>query len=361
MLSRVHDRVEWVDVAKGIAIMLVVLYHSVLLLQQMGVENDALHQASMALQVLRMPLFFTAAGIFAGSVVRRPWGRLWSSRLSLLVWTFLLWSVLRFTYFMVVPMEARPQETSLLVLLTAPILPRSGLWFLHSLVAFFVVAKLLHGRVAPRWQVACAAALSLATFSLPFLSLGWRGIGVYFVFFLAGMHGKAWLLNMMRRPHPLVFVGAVAGMAVLAFTMRAFEWTGVAVLELPIRVSAVVAGFVVARWVAELPVVSPVLQYLGRNTLPIYVAHVILVAAFGTLITTAMPSVGDALGGETIVVVAVLAVLGALALHQLCRVPVLRCAYEPPAWFSRSQPVARPVPDGEATDPVRLPVTPRLG
>ena len=132
----VSSRVQWVDAAKGMAILLVALHHAVILLGQMDLTAGPWGQVNRTLQVFRMPLFFAASGLFAASVINRPWKVLWSSRLSLLAWVFLLWSVIRFLYFTVLPMEARPQETNLMKLLAAPLLPTSGLWFIHALLFF---------------------------------------------------------------------------------------------------------------------------------------------------------------------------------------------------------------------------------
>ncbi|MFC7400955.1 acyltransferase family protein [Citricoccus sp. GCM10030269] len=332
--------------AKGVAILLVVLMHTILMVGQMGVDAERLWAISEDLQVLRMPLFFAASGIFAGSVVRRPWGRLWSSRLSLLVWTFLLWSLLRFGYFLLMPMEARPQETDPMRLLMSLVEPTSGLWFLHALVVFFVATKLITRWVPGRWQLLGAAVLSIVFLMLPSFSLSWSGMGRYYVFFLAGLHGKDVILRIVGRQRlapGLVLFGGCAGLTLLVFVLGLED---VGVVSFLVRILAVATGFVGAGLLVRMPVVSPALQYLGRNTLPIYLAHVILVAFVGTVLTTLFPGLAAELGTVVALVVAAAAVIVSLVLERVVRGTPLEVAYQPPGWFSRA---ARPQPQRPAS------------
>src|SRR5690606_34895356 len=136
------ERVDWVDILKGIAILLVVLYHSAHLALPLEFATPWWRDVDETLSTFRMPAFFFASGLFARSVIRRPWGRFWSTRIALLVWIFVIWTVIRYVYFLVVPLETRPFETDVTALLLAPIWPSGGLWFLHALAFFFVLTKL---------------------------------------------------------------------------------------------------------------------------------------------------------------------------------------------------------------------------
>lgn len=76
MTAATKSRLEWVDAAKGLAIVLVVLTHASMYAETIGAESQAWAFANEMFSVLRMPLFFTLAGIFAASWVRRPWPEL---------------------------------------------------------------------------------------------------------------------------------------------------------------------------------------------------------------------------------------------------------------------------------------------
>lgn len=337
------QRVEWVDVAKGLAIILVAIYHASLLLAQSGLGAPVWDDINAIFLTVRMPLFFLASGIFAAAVVQRSWRALWASRLALLVWAFVLWTVIRFVYFSAAPMEQRPFETSLPRLLAAPVWPTTGLWFLHALVVFFAMSKVMWGHVPPSWQLGLAALCSVLFFSyLSMRNLSYDGMARYFVFFLAGLHLRNWILSVTDKPRPVL-----ALLAVFAFggAMVAIKTLGLAAVPgalTALGVVAVTASVLLARLLAATPLVRP-LSFLGRNTLPIYVAHVILIA----MIATALAKAGVPTEWRTMLplCVATAAVVVALVAEKLASYSVLRYLYQvPPVLLIAPDRPAVPVP-----------------
>lgn len=213
-----RTRIGWIDTAKGIAILLVALHHAIIFLEPRDLSEEIWGATSLLFQTFRMPLFFLAAGLFAGSAVARSWNGLWRTRLALLVWAYLLWTVIRFFYFLAFPDPGRAWETDLPRLLISPIWPSTGLWFLHALVVFLVVTKVMQGRISPALQIAGAAIISAAVFAYPVIpNLSYSGMATYFVFFLAGCHGRALVTRLAEQVKPwmvavsgVVFVGASA-------------------------------------------------------------------------------------------------------------------------------------------------------
>lgn len=326
-------RVDWVDTAKGIAIFLVAVHHSVLLLDQAGLLSGLWMTVNKAFQIFRMPLFFATSGLFAASVVARPWKDLWSRRLSLLVWVFGLWSVIRFVYFLCVPMDARPQETNPWLLLLAPLAPSTGLWFLHALFFFFVVAKLMHNRVDYRVQLGLAAALSMVFLANPEGNISWVGMGQYFFFFLAGCYLRNSIIPAVAKSNLAHLAGATvlfgAGLGAIAF----LDLQQLAPVAFAIRVIAVAVGCLIAAWLASWSA-GRVFTYLGHHTLPIYVAHVLVVAAAASALSLWKAWPAWMMFGLP-PLVAVFAVACSLGIHRLAlRAGVLKYAYETPKWFS---------------------------
>lgn len=288
------DRVVWIDVARGMSVALVVLYHTSLLLSQNGLGDPHWHDVDGALASLRMPLLFTVSGLLAGAALKRPWRSLWDSRLALLVWLVPLWAVLRFTAFSAVPMPVRPEETSVLRLLASPLWPSTGLWFLQALFAFLVLTKLASGRVPPVWQLAIAAVVSAAFFSgLSLRNLGYDGIGRYGFFFLVGVHGRELLMRLFADARPVWTAAALAVWIGLSMLIFQHGWTGAPLVGLAVAAVATVTGLLVARVLAATPLCAA-FAYLGRNTLPVYVTHVALIALLFPLVLrigTAVPTV----------------------------------------------------------------------
>lgn len=328
-------RVDWVDTAKGLAIVLVVIHHAVMFTVRTDLASPTWIAIDEAFQVFRMPLFFLASGLFARSIVRRRWRDLWSSRLSLLVWTFGVWSVLRYTWFLAVPSPIDPHETDLVRLVGAPLWPASGLWFLHALVGFFVLTKLLTDR-APAWMVLVPAGLLSALWlSLPGIgNPSYDGMLRYYIFFAAGCFGREWIFVLAERltwPRT-AFAGGlfVFGALVLART-EAGRAPGVA---LGVSTLALAAGVGMTRAATRLRLVAP-LTGLGRQTLAVYVAHVIVLAAMTTVLATRITP-GHVVGALLPLLLALAAIVSTLTFKRIASLtPGGVFLYEAPQWFAR--------------------------
>jgi uncharacterized membrane protein YcfT len=94
-------RLQWVDAGRGISILLVVLYHSTNWLIVAGVHVEGWVEVNRALATLRMPLFFAISGLFAGKWLVASWADLWTTKLRLFIWVFLLWEVIGTVFFIV--------------------------------------------------------------------------------------------------------------------------------------------------------------------------------------------------------------------------------------------------------------------
>ncbi|MFZ8757478.1 acyltransferase family protein [Microbacterium sp. HMH0099] len=273
-------RLRWPDVARGGAMMLVVLAHTLQLLDAYGWSLGWLDTANTFLTAIRMPLFFTIAGMLATSALRRPWGRLWRTRLLLLVYVYVLWMAVRTVWFSFVPwpLSDLPPWASFLLL---PVWPTTGLWFLYALVLYTVAAKALSR--APRWvSLGAAAALSvLAAYDL--VPTGdnpiWRSIALYLLFFLLGVHGSDLWKALAARTRAwwavpaLLLVPAAFGV----FTLVPSAGAGAA--RVLLSTVCVAACIVLASVLARVPGLSAPFAAVGRRTLPIYVMHTLLLAA----------------------------------------------------------------------------------
>lgn len=271
-------RHAWVDAGRGLAICLVALYHAT---QWLGapVDVDGWVTANAMLATLRMPLFFVLAGLFAGKWLTASWSALWSSKLSLFVWVFLVWGAIGSVTSVVgrliqgVPLSDFSAPRILQAWLLSPFAPRFELWFIWALALFFVAAKLLR-RVDPRIQLGVAAIVSAAALSgweTP--NIGWSGVLKYFVFFLAGLYLKERVLALgRRRPGPLL-VGAVVAWAALSVAIPLFDLRTIPGLYFVNCVLGVVAGVTIARMLVGVPRLAAI----GANTLPVYLTHTPLI------------------------------------------------------------------------------------
>ena len=90
-----ESRVAWVDTAKGICIILVVMMHATL---GVGVEMGGegfMHTVVAFAKPFRMPDFFLVSGLFLSRVIDRDWRSYADKRVVHFVYFYLLWLVIQ--------------------------------------------------------------------------------------------------------------------------------------------------------------------------------------------------------------------------------------------------------------------------
>lgn len=305
------SRIDWVDYAKGICIILVVMMHSTL-----GVEaalghpswlNEFIHWASP----FRMPDFFLISGLFLASRIDRPWRAYADTKILHFGYFYLLWMTIQ------TALKGWSGPDGIWGLpqywLTALVEPLGTLWFIYVLMMFFVTVKLL--RHVPVWIVwPLAALLELAP-----IHTGWLAIDEFasrFVYFYTGYVAANLIMNFADRvsrvdvPSLLAFLatwvlvnlwGVQSGYAFMPMLSIIYGFAGCA------------AVITVAQLMSRVTVFEPV-RYCGENTLPIYLAFFLFMAASRVvLIKTGI--ITD--GGVISLIVTAAGVIGPLVMHWI--------------------------------------------
>ncbi|TCK25370.1 acyltransferase family protein [Pseudonocardia endophytica] len=276
------SRIDWVDAAKGMSILLVVLHHVVILMEPHGLIPGPVSAVNSAMASLRMPLFFLASGLFAAAPLAASWRTLLHKRVAFFLYLFVLWTILQSIVFMwVLPADVLPPDSPLTWVDVAweALLPGPAMWFLYALAVFSIVGKLV--RRTPAWAqlvvsgVLCAA---VGAGMLTFESFAWTFMARYLFFFLLGVHVRTVVETVAERSSLLLCVGggALCGLtagASVALGLR--EVFGVAFL---LNVVAVTFGVLLAGHLSRFRLFMP-LVVLGRNTLPVYLTNVLVVSA----------------------------------------------------------------------------------
>jgi fucose 4-O-acetylase-like acetyltransferase len=93
------NRHIWVDYLRGIVIILVVYHHAFLGLVKSGITVPrSVVDANMAAYSFRMPLFFIFSGIFTGlSLSYKPVKKIIRSKFNLLLYPYVIWSIIQIT------------------------------------------------------------------------------------------------------------------------------------------------------------------------------------------------------------------------------------------------------------------------
>src|SRR5260221_3045106 len=91
-------RVDWVDYAKGICIVMVVMMHSVLGVEAAAGENGFMHVLVMFAKPFRMPDFFLISGLFLGLVIGRDWRTYLDRKVVHFAYFYMLWVTIQFGF-----------------------------------------------------------------------------------------------------------------------------------------------------------------------------------------------------------------------------------------------------------------------
>lgn len=332
--STARHRLGWVDAAKGMSILLVVLHHTVWYMQRSGQAPAAVVAANEALASLRMPLFFVASGLFAAAPLAASWRMVLHKRVAFFLYLFAVWTIIRFTFFAtVVPPEVDPDDSANPVeFALSLLLPGPSMWFLYALAVYAVAAKLM--RPLPVWLQLGATGLLSALVGAGMVEFGdtrWTYMSRFLFFFLLGCCARplverlAGLTSLLRAGAAAVLCVAAAGVAVV-FGLRAV--LGVA---FALQCLAVGFGILFAAWIARYRIGRP-LVVLGRQTLPIYLIHMLWLAVImiGVRHLDLPPGAGYAL---PLVMVALLTVLSLLTHRVLVGVGA-RWLFELPPRFA---------------------------
>ncbi|KAB2690327.1 acyltransferase family protein [Brucella tritici] len=176
-------RVDWVDIAKGICIIFVVMMHSTLGVEKAAGAQGWMHYVVAFAKPFRMPDFFMISGLFLSLVIDRPWRRYLDRKVVHFLYFYILWLTIQFAF--KAPGIASEAGISgvLSAYLMAFIEPFGTLWFIYILPVFFIATRLLK-RVPVGVTFAALAVLEI----LP-VHTGWVMIDEFysrFVYFFAG-------------------------------------------------------------------------------------------------------------------------------------------------------------------------------
>src|SRR5476651_1928130 len=91
-------RVDWVDYAKGICIVMVVMMHSVLGVEAAVGQTGFMHALVAFAKPFRMPDFFLISGLFLSVVIDRDWRTFLDRKVVHFAYFYVLWVTIQFGF-----------------------------------------------------------------------------------------------------------------------------------------------------------------------------------------------------------------------------------------------------------------------
>lgn len=348
MTTADKTRLDWVDAAKGICILLVVMFHSTLGVEKAIGETTALNALVEWARPFRMPDFFLISGLFLAARIDRPWREYLDSKVVHFAYFYLLWlHILLAVKAPSMIAEAGPGGF-VSTYLWSYVDPFSSLWFIYLLAVYFVVTKLIAGVPKPL-VIAGAAALHIL----------WPETGYFladefanrFVFFYAGYALAPSIFQLAGRvaaaPAAAV-LGVLALWAVLNTLAVASGWAAVRGPDLAISALGIMAVIAISVMLTRSGLASQ-LAYCGRNSIVIYLAFTLFMGPTRQVLL----KFAGGLPGEVIALAAMAAgVIGSLVLHAMVRNTRLSFLFERPSAFKLTK--AKPAPDAAARRLARI-------
>jgi uncharacterized membrane protein YcfT len=275
-------RVDWVDVAKGICIIMVVMMHSTL-----GVEKAAGAPGWMGYVVefarpFRMPDFFLIAGLFLSRRIDAPWRLFLDRKVLHFFYFYALWLTIQFA--VKAPGIAAEFGWGGLVsqYLTAYIEPWGTLWFIYHLALFLLVTRLLKN--VP-WLLVWVAAAALEIAHINTGSVLIDEFAARYVYFYSGYifaRQVFWLADEATADRSI----ALTGLVLWALLHGALVFAGFGSLpfvSLALGLAGALAIVTLATLLTQ-TAVAPALRWLGEHSIVIYLSFFLPMALSRTVL-----------------------------------------------------------------------------
>ena len=321
-------RVDWVDYAKGICIVMVVMMHSVLGVEAAAGQTGFMHLVVMFAKPFRMPDFFLISGLFVSVVIDRDWRVYLDRKVVHFAYFYVLWVTIQFGF--KAPSFAAESSWAhvALLYLESFIEPFGTLWFIYLLPIFFVVIKATR-RMPPLVIWGLAALLEMAH-----VATGWTAIDEFaarFVYIYSGylFADYVFALSDRARARPDL---ALAGLALWALVngglvaLGVSEWPLISIaLGLAGACAIVTLGTLLARahWLTFL-------RFCGEHSIVIYLAFFLPMATTRTLLLRT-GWIADI--GMISLIITIAGVVGALAIWRIALAAGATFLFERPAAF----------------------------
>jgi fucose 4-O-acetylase-like acetyltransferase len=292
-------RLQWVDQAKGIGIILVVYGHVITGVQLAGIRMDEhLYRLTWdSIYSFHIPLFFFLSGLFfPHSWQRRGSLAVLANKVDTLVYPYILWSLLQGFLQVALSHHVNNPVTAgeVLSLLWHP---RQEFWFLYALFFTYLIACVLYVLVPARQRRLLLLAALLLYFvrtNMPHDVAAIWYPAWYLLYFLAGALLPQAATFVVDRP------AASLGVAVIVFCIAEFTLQHLAVRQqadpLVSSVNIAAAGAGIAATIAISAFLARMSwqpgAYLGRMSLQVYLLHT-AVAGFTRIVLQKVLGIHD--------------------------------------------------------------------
>ena len=334
-LSGASERIDWVDYAKGICIVMVVMMHSTLGVEVAAGRHGFMHLVVEFARPFRMPDFFLISGLFLSRVIDRDWRTYLDRKVVHFFYFYFLWTAIQFAFKASSFAAADGWANVGYLYLQSFIEPFGTLWFIYMLPIFFVVTKLTRGIYPPViWGVAAAL-------EIMHVSTDWTIIDEFaarFVYFYSGYILASYIFALAdhTREKPGQMILGLAAWSV-AHGILVFAGLGDApVMSILLGFAGACAVIVTGTLLARMQRLQW-LRYLGEHSIVVYLAFFLPMAVTRILLLK-LGIIQDI--GVISIIVTMAGILGSLVIWWWARRTGLNFLFERPQryWIAPPRP-----------------------
>lgn len=286
-MLKIQKNTQWINSLKGMCILLVVLNHivstsyipSLSVIDQHTVITKLWVAINVYLAPLRMPAFFFISGLLATSaVMNRTWQEVSTKRAFNLLYLYLLWCLVQWISITFINRDLSFDDWTLmarnaaysasaeqfaLYVATAMASP----WYLYALVMYFVACKLFKDNILLLISLCVVVNYIAATGLVPWW--GPESVAQNAIFFTVGCYFGAPILSWMaHRKNVMILLLCLAPLALI----HSLFGINKSIFHSAI---AICVGIVICQQINQYFSMRT-LNWIGKNTLQIYVLHKLL-------------------------------------------------------------------------------------
>jgi uncharacterized membrane protein YcfT len=324
-------RVDWVDYAKGICIILVVMLYVTVGYGEDVNRESWLHPFVHFAQPFRMPDFFLISGLFLSRTIDAPWRQYLDRKVLHFVYFYVLWLAIQLAIIEAELLFTLPISW-IATFAYALIEPINTLWFVHMLAIFYVVTRLVR-RVPVALVLIAAAALHTLYFSriITTDAVVFKEFCRRYVYFFTGYVAAPWIFDfartVTREPRR-----AMLGLAAWAIANGVLVANGLhfwPVVSLVLGFAGAAAIVTIGSLLAQREWAWP-LRYAGMNSLVVYLTFFF---PRGVLSHLAIATIPDWDVAVVSLIITTCAVITPLLFHRMIRNTALNFLYVRPSAF----------------------------
>jgi len=266
------ERVRWIDCARGMAAINVVIFHTFVGLEVTGImpERFDLFWEPVG-NLIRMQLMMFVAGLFVqGSLDKGPPTFL-KGKLRRILYPYVLWTYLYALLWIMIPGTNKNPDWS--YLLTAFFNYDGHMWFLQVLMIYYLLALLFSRSsiyVFLGFSVICAlVAPNLNEFILQRVP----ALLIYFVFGMLFM--RLLKVQAVQMSAQLGIVIVAVGFYMPVPVTELFGNVKYLPASIPVSVLGIAAGIVLSAWISRSQILGTWCAKVGEMSLEVYLAHII--------------------------------------------------------------------------------------